>query len=136
MNKTLDEYIQMYEKHTKEKFEFNTNFSFFYKPEHGFCEYKAEDTGLYIWQLCGDLKYWVDIGYKTCQRMRLPAMSAYILRKPKPFIRALGFHIENTEDVDGYKRYHCRNKAGESLTATQHGDKHIFVWEIRGDNSD
>lgn len=29
MSKTLKEYIQMYEKHTGEKFQFNTGFSFF-----------------------------------------------------------------------------------------------------------
>ena len=57
LRKTLEEYIKMYEKHTKEKFQFNTGFSFFYHPEHGFCEYKIEDTGLYIWQLCGDLNF-------------------------------------------------------------------------------
>ena len=135
MAKTLDEYIQMYEKHTGEKFEFNSSFSFFYEPEHGFCEYRMEDTGLYIWQLCGDLKYWVDIGYKFCKMHELPAMSAYILRKPKPFIRALGFKIESTENEDGYKRYHCRNEAGEILTATQHGKKYIFVWEIGGESN-
>ena len=48
MSKTLEEYIQMYEKHTGEKFQFNTGFSFFYEPEHGLCEYKIEDTGLYF----------------------------------------------------------------------------------------
>lgn len=134
MEKTLEEYIQMYEQHTGEKFEFNSAFSFFFRPEHGFCEYRMEDNGLYIWQLCGDLKYWVDIGYRLCKKFELPAMSAYILRKPKPFIRALRFRIESTENEDGYKRYHCVNAAGEKLTATQHGKKYIFVWSIGGDN--
>lgn len=132
---TLEDYIQMYEKHTGERFEFNPNFSFFFKPEHGFCEYKAEKTGLYIWQLCGDLKYWVDIGYKVCKKMNLPSMSAYILRHPKPFIRALGFKIVQIEDKEGYKKYHCENKSGEKLTATQYGKKFIFVWNIRGENN-
>lgn len=132
--KTLDEYIKEYEKHTGEKFKFNGLFSFYYKPEHGFCEYRAEDNGLYIWQLCGDLKYWVDVGYKTCKRFGLPSMSAYILRSPKPFIRALGFKIYAEEEKDGYKKYHCKNKAGEELTATQWGKKYIFVWKIGGEN--
>lgn len=136
MARTLDEYIRMYEKHTREKFEFNSSFSFFFKPEHGFCEYRIEETGLYIWQLCGDLKYWVDIGYEVCQQMELPALSAYILRHPKPFIRALGFSIVQAEDKDGYKRYHCKNKSGEKLTATQYGEKFIFVWNIRGEKND
>ena len=139
LTKTLEEYIKMYEKHTIEKLQFNTGFSFFYHPEHGFCEYKIEDTGLYIWQLCGDLKYWVDIGYKVCQKFQLPAMSAYILRHPKPFIRKLGFKIVKTEHDDGYYRFTCKNKAGEELVATQHGDKYIFVWKIEvkdNDNTD
>ena len=139
LTKTLEEYIKMYEKHIKEKFQFNTGFSFFYHPEHGFCEYKIEDTGLYIWQLCGDLKYWVDIGYKVCQQFQLPAMSAYILRHPKPFIRKLGFKIVKTEHEDGYYRFACKNKSGEELVATQHGDKYIFVWKIEvkdNDNTD
>ena len=79
--KTIDEYISLYERHTKEKFQ-------------------------------------------------LPAMSAYILRHPKPFIRKLGFKVVKTEHEDDYYRFTCKNKAGEELVATQYGDKYIFVWKI------
>ena len=131
--KTLDEWIEYYEKHTGEAFKFKPNFAFFFQPEYGFCEYKAEDTGIYIWQLCGDLDYWIDKAYSVCQQFRLPAITAYIVRHPKPFIRRLGFKITETENRDGQIRYHAENKKGERLTATQYGDRFIFVWEVKFD---
>ena len=128
--KTLEEYIEYYNKHTGEPFKFQQGFSFFYRPEHGFCEYNVEETGVYIWQLCGDLNYWVDIAYRLCKRFKLPAITAFIVRSPKPFIRRLGFRITETEEKNGQLRYHAVNKDGEKLTATQYNDRFIFVWEV------
>lgn len=132
--KTLDEWIEYYNRHTGEAFKFKQPFTFYFSPEHGFCEYKAEDTGVYIWQLCGDLNYWVDIAYRLCQMFKLPAITAFIVRKPKPFIRRLGFKITETENKEGQLRYHAVNVKGEKLTATQHGDRFIFVWEVNFQN--
>lgn len=129
--KTLDEYMALYEQKTGEAFEFNSNFSFFYEPEHGFCEYNATETDLYIWQMCGDLKYWINIAYETARRMGLNTISSFVVRKPKPFIRALGFKIVDSECVDNCYRYTCENKAGETMVVTQRGDRHTFVWHIK-----
>ena len=128
--KTLEEYIKMYEKHTKEKFMFKQPFSFFYHPEHGFCEYHAEGDTLYIWQMCGDLDYWITIGLKTCHQFRLTHMASFVVRKPLPFIRALGFKVEQTENKGGEKRYTCWNSKKETLIVTQTADRHTFVWEV------
>jgi hypothetical protein len=128
---TLQEYIEFYNKHTGEPFEFKQGFCFFYHPDHGFCEYKLEEEGLFIWQMCGDLKYWIKIAYDLCQRMRIPSITSFVVRHPKPFIRRLGFKIIDTETKGGQHRYHCENDKGETLTATQHGDRYIFVWNIK-----
>lgn len=133
--KTLDEWIEYYEKHTGEAFKFKPNFAFFFEPNHGFCEYKAEDTGIYIWQLCGDLDYWLSKAYTCCQVLKLPAICAFILRKPKPFIRRLGFKITSVEEKDGQHRYHAVNKKGEELTATEYGDRYIFTWVVKYDEN-
>lgn len=127
---TLKEYIEFYDKHTGEPFMYQPGFSFFYSPEHGFCEYRFGNEGLYIWQMCGDLSYWIDIAYKLCQEVKCPSMTAFIVRHPKPFIRRLGFRITETECKEGQYRYHAVNEKGETLTATQHGDRYIFVWRL------
>lgn len=130
VTKTLDEYIEMYEKHTKEKFEFNHSFSFFYNPEHGFCEYQVHDGNIYIYQLCGDLKYWISIAYDTCKKFGLKAIASFIVRKPKPFIRRLGFRLVSAENRKGEMQYIGRNKCGEKIVATQFNDRFILTWEV------
>lgn len=129
--KTLDEWIEYYNQHTGEAFRFQPTFTFFYSPEHGFCEYKYEDNGIYIWQLVGDLDHWIGIAYDVCQKFELPAITAFIVRHPKPFIRRLGFKVTETENRDGQIRYHAVNDKEEKLTATQYGDRFIFVWEVK-----
>lgn len=131
--KTLNEYIEMYEKHTGEKFEFNYNFSFFYSPAHGFCEYSLKGDSLYIWQMCGDGRFWLDIAIKTCVMFGLKSFASFVIRKPKPFIRFLGFRITEALEKDGCKKYICVNDLGEKLTATQYGDRYIFTREVNVD---
>ena len=92
--KTLSEYMIFYEKHTGEAFAFKQPFSFYYFPEHGFCEYLPKGDTLYIWQMCGDLKFWINIALNVCRKFKLKYISSYIVRKPLPFIHRLGFKID------------------------------------------
>ena len=129
--KPLEYYIALYEKHTGEEFGLNDNFTFHYHPEHGFCEYCVYKNCLYIWQMCGELKYWIDLAYKTCQKFDIPKICSYIVRKPRPFIRALGFKVYRDEDRNGDIKYWATNKQDEELTATPIGDRYIFTWEVK-----
>lgn len=129
--KTLDEYIEYYEKHTGEAFKFNNEFSFFYSPKHGFCEYKIGENGLLIWQMCGDLKHWIGIAYDVCQKFHLPKIGSYVVRNPIAFARALGFKVRETEMDNGKPLYRCENAKGEILTAYPDNDRYIFVWVVK-----
>ena len=58
MSKTLEEWVELYEKKTGDKFERDKRFELFYLPEKGFAEIAA--TGKMVWlnQLCGEVKVW------------------------------------------------------------------------------
>ena len=129
--KALAEYIAFYEKHTGEAFAFKQPFSFYYSPEHGFCEYLPEGDTLYIWQMCGDGKFWINLALKVCREFKLKYICSYVVRKPLPFIRNLGFKIVMKQNNHGYLRYRGKNKDGEYLNATQFGDRFIFTWEVK-----
>ncbi len=127
----LSEWIAFYEKHTKETFQRHNAFDMYFTPDKGFCEYSIADNNVYIWQLCGDVDYWVKIAYDFAVEHKLEAISAIILRKPKPFIRRLGFKIVTVENRNGDIRYTAKNKKGETLTATPHGKVYTFTWRVK-----
>ena len=129
----LAEWIAFYEKHTKEDFKRHAAFDLYFLPDKGFCEYSIADNNIYIWQLAGDVDYWVKIAYDFAQKNGLEAISALILRKPKPFIRRLGFRIVTIEDRNGEIKYTAKNKKGETLSATPRGKVYAFTWRIKHD---
>lgn len=130
---TLEDYAAEYERHAGEKFIRNETFPIRFSPEHGFCECKEEDGAMYIWQLCGDLHYWISMLYDECKKNGLRSMAAIIVRRPLPFIRRLGFKVVESEARQGRFFYKARNNAGEYLTATPFRDRYIFVWEVKQD---
>ena len=130
MKHTLEYWVAMYEKHTGEKFAFKENYTFFYKPEHGFCEYKPTKDCIYIWALCGDLSYWHGLAVQACKKFNIPKLAAWIVRHPKPFIRRLGFKIYHTENRNGDIKYWCIDKQDKELICTPYGDRYIFEQEV------
>lgn len=132
MSKTLEEWIEFYEKKTKEKFERDKRFELFYLPEKGFAE--VMNTGKMLWvnQMCGDFKFWRDVVEKLTRQFGYSHAGTFCIRHIKAYIRMAGFvpyRIEHTEQGD---RYFCTDKhTGQKGLASPAGENTYYItWEV------
>ena len=141
MNKTLDEWIDFYNKKAPEKFERNENFALFYLPDKGFCELAVGQKTVTVWQVCGDGRFWKNIA-ETVARNHGRKVCAAIYGGREGFHawrRLFGFTIERVEEKDGLKRYHGKTKNGGWALATEcifnvDGRLGAYVtWEVKAD---
>ena len=58
MNRTLDEWIERYNRKIPEGFKRDNRFALFYLPDKGFCEIVATDLMVIINQVSGDGLFW------------------------------------------------------------------------------
>lgn len=110
----LDEWIELYEKKTKEKFEPHAGFKLFYLPDRGFCEIKvdSEKKIVMIYQACGDGKFWRDYGLLLADLTGCIVLGTICCRKNvRAFIKLFGFSVKKEIDLDNQvKRYICVDK--------------------------
>ena len=110
----LDEWIELYEKKTKEKFKPHSGFKLFYLPDRGFCEYKIDTDAdmVMVYQLSGDGKFWHDFAMLLAELTHCHHVGTFCIRDNiKAYIRFWGYEIEKEELLsDGLCRYHCKHK--------------------------
>ena len=138
MNKTLKEWIKIYEKKSGEKFVRDESYELFYLPDKGFCKIKISGGIIIVNQVCGDGRFWKDFSNEIARRMGLKVGKVYFIRKnPKAYIRLLGFKIvEEKENPQGTKDFICVNDEGKNATViSAYKDKngndiYRVMWEV------
>ena len=64
-----------------------------------------------IHQLCGDAKFWKQVGEVLALEHGMKALGTWCIRYIEPYIKFFNAEIERVEELpDGLKRYHCRFK--------------------------
>ena len=138
--RTLEEWIELYEKKTGKAFERQAGFQLYYFPERGFAEIAAdvEHRIVVVYQLCGDGHFWRRLIEFLAMSLKFPCCGTFCIRHIKPYIRFWGFKIERTEITEnGLERYHCRDKYGKVLTCSpawqdeETGEwRYYMTWEV------
>ena len=136
--KTLLEWIELYNKKTPEPFKRDERFGLFYLPDKGFCEIGVTEKLAVINQLSGDGRFWKGIVEDLARKMNIKACGTICVRKAiKAWMRLFGFKIVETEDLpDGLKRYHCINDEGKKYLMSpaarfKNGEYCYYVtWEV------
>lgn len=132
MNKTLEEWIDFYEKKTKEKFERDKRFELFYLPEKGFAE--VVDTGKMLWvnQMCGEFKFWRAFVEKISKKCGYSHAGTFCIRHIKAYIRMAGFVPYRIEETEQGNRYFCADKnTGQQGQASPAGKGTYYItWEV------
>lgn len=120
---TLEEWIQFYEKKSKEKFEVPKGFIFNWLPTRGFSVMKADVEGkiLMIFSTCGDGKFWRDVGEMLALNNGFRCLMTICIRKIEPYIRFWGWKIVKAQEVNGQKRYFCVDDIGRNVLITHRG---------------
>lgn len=121
--KSLKEWVELYERKTKDKAECLEGYRLFYLAERGFCTMKPEPESkmLFIYQICGDLKFWLDYAELQAAAMNLGCVASVLVRKVEPYIRDFGWEILEREEIDGNYRYWCQDSIGRLAIITHKG---------------
>lgn len=133
----IEDWIKKYETKTGDAFERKASFELLYIPERGFAEIKVGDSALFVWQLCGDGRWWFKTLMDTAKRLRLKYLTALVVRKVEPFIRIFGYRVKSIiEAANGTKRYCGADSSGRKVTATTALNEDgsyahaIITWEV------
>lgn len=109
--KTLDYWIDKYEKRSGETFSPHKGCKLFFLPERGFCEVAIGDDLLIIYQLSGDGKFWHDFCLCLCDALNLRAIGTICTRNIKAYFRFWGYEITDVVNLpDGQKQFFCKHK--------------------------
>ena len=120
---TLEEWIQFYEEKSKEKFEIPPSFIFQWMPYRGFSVMKPDIEGkiLMIFSTCGDGRFWRDVAEMLALSKGLTRLMTVCIRKIEPYIRFWHWKIEEVQEVNGQKRYFCKDDLGRNVLITHRG---------------
>jgi hypothetical protein len=140
MGRTMEEWIEFYERKTGEKLERQDGWETFYHPDKGFCQYRATEDMIIINQLCGDIHFWKDKAEAMARDMGISHLGTWYIRENvRPYARLLGFEVYKEEELPGgLKRYYGRNKvtgkeglASPAFKYKESGRQAYFItWEI------
>ena len=83
---TLEEWIEFYEKKSKEKFEVPKGFIFNWLPMRGFSVMQPilDSKLLVIFMTCGDGKFWRDVGEMLALNNGMTKLGTICVRKIEP----------------------------------------------------
>ena len=133
--KTLVEWIEFYEKKSKETFVRKEGFSLIYFPDKGFAEIgiDMERQTLLIYRVAGDIKAWWQIIHAIGQFLGFTRYSAVVIRHIKPFLRLCGGTITEEKEVELGTCYNGTPSDGRPFTAYpvhKNGKEHnyLVIW--------
>lgn len=123
--KSLKEWIDIYEKKTGDKAELPKGYRLFYSAKRGFASMNPDVKGnmLVIYQVCGDLQFWLDFAEIQAAGMNLECVAAVLVRNIEPYIQALEWEILEREEKNGCYRYWCQDAIGRLGIITHAGIK-------------
>lgn len=93
--KSFGEFVQQYEKKTKEKFKVHENLCIEYCPENGILTYLIDESEkqLILFQVCGNAEYWDIITQKIAKMNGCNKITFATKRNPKGFIRKYRYKV-------------------------------------------
>lgn len=136
MNRTLEEWIEIYNKKSLTKFERDKRFRLMYYPDKGFCEMTATDKIIVIAQVSGDGKFWKKIAERIARQMNYKLCATTCSRREIfAYIRLFGHKIKIIDENKNLKGYYTQDKFGNWALLAEcifkngsHGYK--ILWQV------
>lgn len=138
-SKTLEEWIELYEKKTNLKYEEPDKRTIrFFFPDRGFAEIGAAKDMVVIGQMSGDGVFWKQVAEVLAMERGITHLGSWLVRNPETYLKLFGVEIENVEEaVPDMKRYYGKFKdTGKKVLITPEGRmtngnvRYIVTWEI------
>lgn len=120
MSKTIKEWIEIYEKKTSEKFNPKSDRQTVFDSEKGFCQIGFSGAKLFVYQVCGDGKYWRNLVERLARRFGVEICETYCVRKNiRAFIRLLGYRITKVDEKNNPKHFWVEDANGNPAVACE-----------------
>lgn len=138
-SRTIDEWIEIYEKKTKLKYETpDPRTRRFYFPDRGFAEIGIAPDMVVIGQMSGDGIFWKQVAEILAAERGIKNLGSWLVRDVEGYIKFYGVEIEKVEEKEkGFKRYYGKFKdTGKNVLLTPQGKisngniRYIATWEI------
>ena len=134
-SKTLEEWIELYNKKVPEGFKRDKRYSLFYLAEKGFAEFGDSGTTIVVYQMCGELKFWRFFAETLARKLGYKSIGTIAVRHIKPYLRLTGFVPYKIEKTPQGDRYFCTDKnTGQKGQASPAGEGTYYItWEVPPD---
>lgn len=135
MNRTLEQWIDRYNKKIPEGFKRDERFALFYLPDKGFAEITDAGKMVIVNQMCGEFKYWRELAERISRRLGYKVAGTIVIRNIEAYIRMAGFVPYRIEETTQGRRYFCTDKhSGQKGQASPAGKGTYYVtWEVTVD---
>jgi len=135
--RTLEEWADLYEKKTGEKFK-PKNGVLFYLPDRGFASFVAYKDMIIACQVCGDGLFWRHVAEIFAIERGFHHLGAICIRKNiKGYLRTFGWEITKEEILDNKCIfYHFKDKftkkkgQANPITNAKKGYYYCITWEV------
>lgn len=99
MNKTFEEWVEIYNRKAKTKFKPNKNFKLVYEPDKGFCEISFDENKILVGAVSGDGKYWKSFAELVARNFGKEFCGTTCVRKEiRAYIRLFGHKIVSVDE--------------------------------------
>lgn len=120
---TFEEWVKVYEEKTGDEHTCPEGFTTLFDEEKGYAQYgvSVDRKTLYVYEACGDGKYWYDLGVKYCKDHNIPKMITICTRHILPYLRLLKFKIEK-------KEIQAHRHNGYKIEGINHLGNRFYCW--------
>ena len=136
MSKTLEDWIEIYNRKAKTEFKPDENFKLYFLPEKGFCEVTFDGDKILIGAVSGDGKFWKSLVEEVARQLGINFCGTTCVRREiRAYIRLFGHKIERIDENKNLKGIYTIDKDGNRalLAETIFDDgKHGFkiLWQV------
>ena len=136
--RSLEEWIEFYNRKVPYPFKRDERFKLLYRPEKGFCEIGYSGDMAIAKATCGDILFWRKVIENFARELNLNKCGVVTCRSILPYIRVAGFKVDReVETSKGIKYYCTEKKTGQKAQCSPayslpNGVKgHFVIWRVK-----
>lgn len=98
---TLNEWIKKYEEKTGDEHCTPDGFELVFDEEKGYAQYKHDGNILFVYEACGDGKFWYQVvGVELAKKLGAKWIATICTRKIRPYMRLMGMKLTEERKLD------------------------------------
>ena len=136
MSKTLEEWIEIYNRKAKTEFKPDEKFTLVYRPDKGFCELSCDYTKVLVGAVSGDGKFWKSFAENMARTFGKNFCGTTCVRREiRAYIRLFGHKIISVDENKNLHGILTQDKDGNfaflAETVFENGEHgYKILWQV------